>query len=138
MDVDYFTKWAEVRPTYSSDAKTVTLFLFNHVITRFRIPRSILNDHGMHFWNTMMDELITMLHLDHERSSPYYPQANDQVESIIQILKTMLQRMVGKHKSNWHIQLFSVLWEYRTSTKTTIGFTHFQLVYGLEVVILIE
>jgi hypothetical protein len=29
MDVDYFTKWAEVRPTYSSDAKTVTLFLFN-------------------------------------------------------------------------------------------------------------
>ena len=79
-----------------------------------------------------------MLHLDHEWSSPYYPQANGQVESINQILKTMLQRMVGKHKSNWHIQLFSALWAYWTSTKTATGFTPFQLVYGLEAVISIE
>ena len=50
----------------------------------------------------------------------------------------MLQWMVRKHKSNWHIQLFSVLWEYRTSAKTAIGFTPFQLVYGLEAVILID
>ena len=50
----------------------------------------------------------------------------------------MLQRMVRKHKLNWNIQLFSMLWAYRTSIKTSIGFTPFQLVYGLEVVILIE
>ena len=46
--------------------------------------------------------------------------------------------MVGKHKSNWHIQLFSALWAYRTYTKTTTRFTPFQLIYGLEAVILIE
>jgi len=34
--------------------------------------------------------------------------------------------------------LFSALWTYRTSVKTTIGFTPFQLVYGLEVVLPIE
>ena len=50
----------------------------------------------------------------------------------------MLQRMAGKHKSNWHIQLFSALWAYRTSIKTATGFTPFQLVYGLEEVIPIE
>ena len=50
----------------------------------------------------------------------------------------MLQRMVGKHKSNWHIQLFSTLWAYRTTAMTTIGFTPFQLVYGLEAVLPIE
>ena len=50
----------------------------------------------------------------------------------------MLQWMVGKHKSNWHIQLFSTLWAYQTSTKIAIGFTPFQLIYGLEVVIPIE
>ena len=86
----------------------------------------------------MMVELTTMLHLDHERLYPYYLQANGQVESINWIFKTILQRMVGKHKSNWNIQLFSALWAYRTSSKTAARFTPFQLVYGLEAVIPIE
>ena len=50
----------------------------------------------------------------------------------------MLQRMVGKHKSNWHVQLFSTLWAYQTTAKTTMRFTPFHLVYGLEAVLVIE
>jgi len=34
--------------------------------------------------------------------------------------------------------LFSTFWSYRTSVKTSIGFTPFQMVYGLEVVLPIE
>ena len=34
--------------------------------------------------------------------------------------------------------LFSALWAYRTLVKTSTGFTPFQLVYGLEVVLPIE
>jgi hypothetical protein len=47
--VDYFTKWVEAMPTYSNNVKTTTLFLFNHIIARFSIPRFIVTDHGMHF-----------------------------------------------------------------------------------------
>ena len=54
-----------------------------------------------------------------------YPQANGQVEAIKKVLKTMLCRMVGDHKSNWHQALFYALWDYRTSVKTTTGFTPF-------------
>ena len=46
--------------------------------------------------------------------------------------------MVGDHKSNWHQTLFSAPWDYRTSVKTTIGFTPFQLVYRLESVLPIQ
>jgi hypothetical protein len=35
----------------------------------------------------------------------------------------MLQRIVNKHKTNWHHMLFSALWAYRTAVKTTTGFT---------------
>ena len=73
------------------------LFLFNHIIAQFGIPKSIVTDHGMHFCNAMMAELTSMLHLDHEHLSPYYLQANKQVESINHVLKTMIQRMVGTH-----------------------------------------
>jgi hypothetical protein len=36
------------------------------------------------------------------------------------------------------MMLFSALWAYRTSVKSATGFTPFQLVYGIEVVLPIE
>ena len=96
-------KWVEVIPTYANGTKTTALFMFNHIIAKFDVPLSLVMDHGSHFCNTMMTELATLLHFDQENSSPYYPQANGQVESTNHVLKTMLQRMVGKYKSNWHL-----------------------------------
>ena len=46
--------------------------------------------------------------------------------------------MVEQSKSNWHLQLFSTLWAYRTTIKNSTGFTPFQLVYGLEATLSIE
>jgi hypothetical protein len=133
--VDYFTKWAEAMPTFLNDGRTATLFMFNHIIAHFRVPQAIVTDHRSHFQNQMMSELRTKLGFRHENSSPYYPQANGQVEAINKVLKTMLQCMVGVNKTTWHLHLFSSLWAYRTSVKTTTGFTPFQLVYGLEAVL---
>jgi len=50
----------------------------------------------------------------------------------------MINRMVGIHKITWHLKIFSALWAYKTSVKTTTGFTPFQLIYGLEAVLPIE
>ena len=108
--IDYFTKWAEAMPTYAEDGKAVALFLFNHIIARFGVPQSTITDHGSHFCNQMMEELSAKLGFHHENSTSYYPQANGQVEAINKVLKTMLRRMVGDHKSNWHHVLFSTLW----------------------------
>jgi transposase InsO family protein len=74
--VDYFTKWAEAMPTFDNTGKTATLFLFNHVITRFGVPQAIITDRGSHFRNNMMSELTEKLGLRHDSSTPYYPQAN--------------------------------------------------------------
>jgi transposase InsO family protein len=136
--IDCFTKWAEAMPTFLNDGRTAALFLFNHIITHFGVPRAIVTDHGAHFKNQMMSELHVKLGFLHENSSPYYPQVNGQVEAINKVLKTMIQRMVGENKTSWHLQLFSALWAYRTSVKTSIGFTPFQLVYGIEAILLIE
>jgi hypothetical protein len=86
----------------------------------------------------MMSELTEKLGLRHENSTPYYPQANGQVEAINKVLITMLRRIIGIHKTSWHTMLFSALWAYRTSVKSATGFTPFQLVYGIEVVLSIE
>eukprot|EP00253_Pinus_taeda_P003394 PITA_03394 len=88
--VDYFTKWVEVMPTLPEDSHTAAQFLFNHVISLFRVPQAIVTDHGKHFRNHMMTELTTQLGLRHDSSTPYYPQANGQVEAVNKVLVTML------------------------------------------------
>ena len=85
-------------PTYAEHGKTTALFLFNHVIARFRVLQSIVTDHGSHFHNEIMEELSAKLGFRHENSTPYYPQDNGQVEAINKVLKMMLRRMVGDHK----------------------------------------
>jgi hypothetical protein len=138
MVVDYFTKWAEDMSTYLNNTEIVARFIFNHIIPRFGIPKSIVIDHSSHFCNNIMIELATLLKFRHENLTPYYPQANGQVEAINRVLKTMIQRIIGKHKSNWHLALFSTLWAYQTSAKTATCFTPFQLVNGIEAVLPIE
>jgi len=86
----------------------------------------------------MMSELSTKLGFRHENSSPYYPQANGQVEAINKFLKTILQCMVGVNKTNCNLQLYSSLWAYQNSVKTATGFAPFQMIYVLEAVFPIE
>ena len=124
--------------TFSADGKTATTFVFNHIIARFGVPQAIITDHGSHFRNVMMTELKDQLGLRHDSSTPYYLQANGLVEAINKVLVTMIKCIIGIHKTNWNSMLFSALWAYRTSVKTSTGFTPFQLVYGLEVVLPIE
>ena len=47
--VEYFTKWDEAMPTFDNAEKTAAYFLFNHVITRFNVPKYIITDNGSHF-----------------------------------------------------------------------------------------
>eukprot|EP00253_Pinus_taeda_P024745 PITA_24745 len=92
--VDYFTKWAEAMPTFSADGKIAAIFVFNHIIARFGVPQAIITDHGSHFRNIMMTELIDQLGLRHDTSTPYYPQANGLVEAINKVLVTMIRRII--------------------------------------------
>ena len=118
-------------PKFATDGQNSATFMFNHVISCFGVPQEIITDHGSHFQNIMMTELTNQLGLRHDSYTPYYPQANGLVEAINKFLVTMIKQIIGFHKSNWHTMLFSALWAYRTSAKTSTGFTPFQLVYGL-------
>jgi hypothetical protein len=61
VPVYYFIKWVDAMPTFDNTGKYATLFIFNHIITRFGIPKAIVTDHGSHFQNFMMSELTEKL-----------------------------------------------------------------------------
>jgi transposase InsO family protein len=138
MTVDYFTKWVEAMPTLNNIVDTAARFFFNHVISHFRVPLQLVSDHVKHFKNEIFVELFSRLGFSHAFASPYYPQSNGQVEAVNKVLKTMLQHIVNKHKTNWHHMLFSTLWAYHTAVKISTGLTPFHLFHGVEATLPIE
>lgn len=125
-------------PTFNNIGQTSIYFFFNHVITQFSVLQAIVMDHRKHFCNHMMSELTAKLGLSHESSTLYYHQDNGKVEAINKVLKTLLQHMIGVHRSDWQFILYASLWAYRSSINTATRFTPFQLVYVLEEILPIE
>jgi hypothetical protein len=86
----------------------------------------------------MMLELESKMGFKHGHLSPYYPQENVQVYSVNKSLMTILQKTVSRSNSNWHIMMYPVLWAYRTSVKNATSFSPFQLVHGVDSILLVE
>ena len=53
-------------------------------------------------------------------------------------LKSILQRTIAQSKTNWHIMLYPALWAYRTAVKTATNFSPYQLIHGVESILVVE
>ena len=50
-------------------------------------------------------------------STPFYAQANGQVEASNKVLISILEKKLEDNPRDWHIILFKTLWAYRTSKR---------------------
>ena len=69
----YFTKWVEAIPLKKATRAVVANFIRKHIITRFGIPKRLINDNGTPFINKDMKNLTNAYYIKHGRSTPYYP-----------------------------------------------------------------
>nr|GEW53797.1 reverse transcriptase domain-containing protein [Tanacetum cinerariifolium] len=60
----------------------------------------------------------------------YHPQTSGQVEVTNRRLKCIHERTVGENRASWSDKLEDALWAFRTTFKTSIGYTPYHLVYG--------
>ena len=138
MGVDYMTRWAEAMPTKRITAKDVSQFIFECICSRFGTPLEILSDRGPGFRADLVGELMKKLKIERRHSTPYYPQCNGLVEKVNGIVCKILTKQVHARPQDWDKHLHAAMWAYRTSFKTTLGFTPFHLVYGQEALLPIE
>ena len=68
-------------------------------------------------------------------SSPTHPQENWQVEATNRSLLKIIKTRLNGPKGVWPKELPSILWAYRTTTRTPTKETLFRLAYGSEAVI---
>jgi len=68
-------------------------------------------------------------------STPYYVQANGQVEAANQNLITLIKKKIEDNPKSWHNILSQTLWAYGTSPRESTKTTPFRLTFGHDVVL---
>ena len=135
VSIDYFTKWVEAKALATITEKNIRNFVWRNIICRYGILRVLVSNNGKQFDNSAFRDFCLELGIKNHYSSPAHPQANRQVEvtnrSLLKIIKTRLEGVKGI----WPDELPSILWAYRTTTRTPTGETSFRLAYRIDVVV---
>ncbi len=116
----------------------ISKFMYECILTKFECPLIIITYQGIHFINDVIKYLTNHFLLKHVNSTTYYLQRNGQVESTKKVLGTLLTKLINENKTDWDEYLSTMLFSYRTTYKVAIGYTPYQLVYGLHPLMPIE
>ena len=130
ISVDYVSKWVKAIPTRTNDHKVVLKFIKDHIFSRFRVPRAIISDGGLHFCNRSFENLLNKYGVTHKVSTAYHPQTNGQDELANMEIKHILEKTFAPNRKDWSLRLTDALWAYRTAFKTILGLSPYRLVYG--------
>ncbi|XP_050229324.1 uncharacterized protein LOC126678470 [Mercurialis annua] len=95
-------------------------------------------DNGKQFDSAKFRKFCAEYQIDLRFTSVYHPQSNGQTEVANRILLAGLKRRLDECKGRWVEELYSVLWNYRTTPRESTGETPFALAYGTEAVIPVE
>jgi hypothetical protein len=136
--MDYFTKWTEVVPLKNMTHREVIHIISEHIIDRFGIPQTLTTDQGTSFMSHQVCEFAESLNIKLLSSSPYYDQANGQVESSNKNLIKLIKKKIEENPKRWHEVLSEVLWAHRISKHSATKVTPFELVYGQESILPVE
>ena len=130
VGVDYVSKWVEAVPCKATDHRVILKFLKENIFSRFGVPKAIISDGGLHFFNKPFESLLTKYGVKHKVATPYHPQTSGQVELANREIKTILMKVVNCNRKDWSLKLLDSLWAYRTTYKTILSMSPYRLVYG--------
>jgi hypothetical protein len=138
VTTDYFSKWTEVVLLRNMTHREVISFVHEYIIYQFGVPQTLTTDRGPSFMSHQFREFAESMKIKLLNSSPYYAQANGQAEVSNKALIKIIRKRIKDNPRRWHEKLSDALWAHRTSRHGGMKVTPFELVYGQEVLLLVE
>ncbi|GKC18992.1 putative reverse transcriptase domain-containing protein [Tanacetum coccineum] len=110
--------------------ETLTRLYMKEIVSRHRVPISIISDRDSHFtsrfWQSMQNALGTQL----DMSTTYHPETDGQSERTIQTLEDMLRACIIDFGKGWEKHLPLIEFFYNNSYHASIKAAPFEALYG--------
>jgi hypothetical protein len=129
--VDSASQWLELIATDNLEAKTICEALFNNVVSRFGLPRSIsvVSDNGSGFTSALAETFAKTYGIIQYFISPYHKQANNRAEHFGETIHKSL-KILCEQQADWSKHLQAVAMYYRYAPTTNLGLSPFEIIYG--------
>ena len=129
--MDVYSRYIVAIPVGNHTAQTVSKCLYEHVVTYFGVPRSILSDRGTEFTSCVWESLTQILGSKIKMASPYYPQGNAVIERSHRTLNNMLQTMLLEKKGQgWSTLLPSIMLYMNSMIREQTGVSACEILFG--------
>ena len=115
---DLFTRWVELKPLRTADAKAVSSAMEELILFRWETPDYFLTDNGKEFVNKHLDKVLLEYDIKHITTPPYHPQS-DLVERTNRTLKTLIATFVDSDHKTWDKNLHAFRHAINTATQAT-------------------
>lgn len=126
------TKYMIAVPTKDCNALTTAECLLEHILMKYNFPSRIISDNASNFNSKVIHELLKMLNVRKNFTTPYHPQSNI-VERGHRTLNAYLRAFTAKNKDIWHPLLKFAMFAYNNSVHTTTGYTPHELAHGFKI-----
>lgn len=129
--VDYRSKWPEAVVLKSITSQKIIIALTD-IFARFGNPRVLVTDNGPQLVSEEFESFLTANGIQHSRSSPYFPQANGQVERFHRYLEHSI-RAAELDDFSWTDVLPDILQVYRATPHAGTGMTPARVMLNREI-----
>ncbi len=110
---DFATKWVEAKALQTNITNVTVKFLYDHILTQFGCPLTIVIDQGTHFMNDFIHYLIDHFIMRHTNSTIYYPLGNGQIEFTNNFFGTLFTKLVNENWNDQDEHVSKILFSYR-------------------------
>jgi transposase InsO family protein len=126
--IDHYSKWCEAKAVSDHGAKTATSFLEDDVICRYGVPKFILTDNGGE-WAAEFDIMCRNYGIQHQHTTPQWPQCNGMVERLIKTIKHGITILAATPEAVdcWDEHLAKVLFGYRCGIQSSTKFSPYMI-----------
>eukprot|EP00253_Pinus_taeda_P017782 PITA_17782 len=101
---DYLTKWAETKAIKAATEEKVVEFLRENFL-QIWLPKRVSHRSRSQFTSNLIEDLLAHHKIKHRTSTPYHPQANEQVEVTNRALEGILTKVVSSSIKDWEDRL---------------------------------
>src|ERR1700730_7801016 len=127
---DLFTKAIKLEAiTTKITTKGIARIFRDRVFCEEGLPEKIYSDRGLQFAGHFTKELMALLHIKLNISTPYHPQTDRQTERVNREIGKYL-RIFAKKQSDWMDWISAAEFAYNNSLHSATGFTPFWLNKG--------